>query len=107
MSDTPDPRKLQELEARLAAARKAQEPEPPRAHLHSNAGAAWRMVIELVTGLVMGFGIGYGLDSLLGTLPWFLVIFTLLGFAAGVRVMIQTATEAQRDRAHPPATKDE
>jgi len=104
----PDPSDLREFEARLAAARKAHEPEPPRAHLHSNAGAAWRMVIELVTGMLVGFGIGFGLDSLFGTLPVFLVIFSLLGFAAGVRVMIQTAQEAQRDQsatAH--KTKDE
>lgn len=104
MSKTPDPSDLKDFEARLTAAKKSQEPEPRRAHMHSNAGAAWRMVIELVTGLVMGFGIGYGLDSLFGTLPIFLVIFTLLGFAAGVRVMIQTATEAQRD--HNAATRD-
>ena len=54
---------------------------------------AWRMVIELVTGMGVGFGIGYGLDYAFGTLPIFLVIFCLMGFAAGVRVMIQTAQE--------------
>ena len=104
MSEHPDPSNLRKFEERLAAAKKAQEPEPPRAHMHSNAGAAWRMVIELVTGMLVGFGIGYGLDSLFGTLPIFLVIFCLLGFAAGVRVMIQTAQEAQRD--HNAATRE-
>ena len=97
MSDQPDASKMRDFEARLEAARKAQEPEPPSAHLHSNAGAAWRMVIELVTGMGVGFAIGYGLDSLFGTLPIFLVIFCLLGFAAGIRVMMQTANEAARD----------
>lgn len=57
---------------------------------------AWRMVIELVTGLGVGFGIGYGLDMLFGTLPLFLVLFVLLGFAAGVRVMLGTARELGR-----------
>ena len=54
------------------------------------------MVIELVTGLLIGFGMGYGLDSLLGTLPIFLVLFTLLGLAAGINVMMRTAKEFQK-----------
>ena len=60
---------------------------------------AWRMVIEMVSGLGIGFGIGYGLDALLGTLPWFMVLFTMLGFAAGVRVMLRSAREMNEDRA--------
>ena len=53
------------------------------------------MVIELVAGLLIGFGMGYGLDSLFGTLPIFLILFTLLGFVAGVRTMMRTAREFQ------------
>jgi F0F1-type ATP synthase assembly protein I len=60
------------------------------------AQLAWRMVIELVAGLGIGFGIGYGLDALLGTRPWLMVVFTLLGFIAGVKTMIRSAEEVQR-----------
>lgn len=56
---------------------------------------AWRLVIELVAGLGIGFGIGYGLDIYLGTLPWLLIVFTLLGFIAGVRTMMRSAEEMQ------------
>jgi ATP synthase protein I len=63
---------------------------------YSQAQLAWRMVIELVAGLGIGFGIGYGLDSLLGTRPWLMVVFTLLGFIAGVKTMIRSAEEVQR-----------
>lgn len=62
---------------------------------HSQAQLAWRMVIELVAGLGIGFGIGYGLDFLLGTTPWLMVVFVLLGFAAGVKTMISSAKEMQ------------
>lgn len=62
---------------------------------YSQAQHAWRMVIELVAGLGIGFFIGYGLDSLLGTLPIFLVIFVFLGFAAGVKTMMRSAREIQ------------
>jgi len=51
------------------------------------------MVIELVAGLAIGFGIGYGLDRWLGTAPFLMVVFTLLGFAAGVKTMLRSARE--------------
>lgn len=95
MSDAPDPSELDKLEARINAAKAAKEPERQHHDHHSAAGAAWRMVIELVVGLGIGFGIGYGLDSLFGTLPIFLILFTLLGFAAGVRTMMRSAAEVQ------------
>ena len=88
MSDTPDPKDLDALEARIEAAKATKDPGRQHHDHHSAAAAAWRMVIELVVGLGMGFGIGYGLDSLFGTIPIFLILFTLLGFAAGVRTMM-------------------
>lgn len=99
MGENPDPEKLKSLEDRLAAMKKSQEPEPPKETHYSQAQQGWRMVIELVAGIVIGFGIGYGLDVLLGTLPIMLVIFTLLGFVAGVRTMMRTAAELQVEQA--------
>ncbi|MCA8868574.1 MAG: AtpZ/AtpI family protein [Rhodobacteraceae bacterium] len=99
MSDAPDPSKLQKLEARINAAKAVKEPERRHHDHHSAAGAAWRMVIELVVGMGIGFGIGYGLDRLFGTIPIFLILFTLLGFAAGIRTMMRTAAEIQEQNA--------
>ena len=56
-------------------------------------GLAYRMMVELVVGMVLGIGIGYGVDYVLNTFPIFLIIFSLLGFAAGIRVMLQTAKQ--------------
>jgi len=95
MSDAPDPNRLSELEQRIEAARKAQEPKEESKI--SQAQHAWRMIVELTVGIAIGVGIGYGLDVLFGTMPWFLVSFTLLGFAAGVNVMLKTAKELQED----------
>jgi ATP synthase protein I len=94
MSDEHDAERLRALEAKLAAKRKAPE-TAPAGDAHSQAHMAWRMVIELVAGLGIGFGIGYGLDVLLGTQPWLMVVFTLLGFAAGVKTVISSAQEMQ------------
>ena len=95
MTDPDQNRKLSELEAKIAAAKAAQAPKPRMDEHYSQAQLAWRMVIELVAGLGIGFGIGYGLDSLFGTIPIFLVLFTLLGLAAGVNVMLRSAREIQ------------
>jgi len=72
----------------------------------SQGEVAWRMVIELATGIVLGSGIGYGLDVLFGTLPILLIVFSLLGFAAGIRTMLGTARELGKTTAAP-AAKDE
>ena len=48
--------------------------------------------------MAIGFGLGYGLDALFGTLPIFMIVFTLLGFVAGVRTMLSTAREIQKDQ---------
>lgn len=93
MSD-PDPkRQMAELEDRIAAAKQAQAPKPRGDEHYSAANLAWRMVIELVAGLGIGFGIGYGLDVLFGTTPFLMLIFTLLGIAAGIKTMMRTSAE--------------
>ncbi|MFN3281339.1 MAG: AtpZ/AtpI family protein [Tabrizicola sp.] len=97
MATEPDPDRLRELEARLSKV-KAKE-APPRsaaAKGFSQGEMAWRMVIELATGIMLGSAIGYGLDVLFGTLPVLLVIFSLFGFAAGIRTMLGTARELGR-----------
>ncbi|MEI6098150.1 MAG: AtpZ/AtpI family protein [Alphaproteobacteria bacterium] len=88
--------RIEALEKRIEAAKAAHAPRPgPKTDGHSQAQMAWRMVIELVAGLMIGFGIGYGLDTLFGTMPIFLVLFILAGFAAGVKTMLRSAKEMQ------------
>ncbi|MFW5655466.1 MAG: AtpZ/AtpI family protein [Roseicyclus sp.] len=97
MAEDDDRDRLSALEARLEAARKRTEPGRSHSEEHySQAQLAWRMVIELVAGVGIGVAIGYGLDSLLGTRPWLMAVFTMLGFAAGVKTMIRSAQEVQR-----------
>ena len=83
------------IEARIAAAKGSQEPKPRADEHYSQAQMAWRLVIELVAGLGIGFGIGYGLDLFFGTLPIFMVLFVMLGLAAGVKTMLRSAQDMQ------------
>ena len=97
--------RLERLGKRIDTLRSARQPgRPVIEDHHSQAHLAWRMVIELVAGIVIGFGMGYGLDSLFGTLPVFLVVMTLLGFVAGVRTMLRSAEEIQKETAGEPPT---
>jgi ATP synthase protein I len=106
MASEPDPDRLRALHERL---QKVKGKEPPAqtntAKGFSQGEVAWRMVIELATGIMLGTAIGYGIDALFGTLPIFLVIFSLFGFAAGVKTMLGTARELGRKAEK--AAKDE
>lgn len=95
MSDPTNGDRLRALEQRIARAKKTPEAEHHMKKDYSQAQLAWRMVIELVAGLGIGFVIGYGLDYLFGTLPIFLVLFIFLGLAAGVKTMMRSAAEIQ------------
>lgn len=50
----------------------------------SALGLAFRVAVELVSALAVGLGIGWLLDSWLGTKPWLMIVFIVLGGAAGV-----------------------
>ncbi len=100
MASEPDPDRLRALEARLEQVKE----KPKAAQTNTVKGfsqgeVAWRMVIELCTGMVLGMAIGYGLDVLFGTLPIFLIIFSLIGFAAGVKTMLGSARQLSKTNA--------
>lgn len=56
-------------------------------------GLGFRIATELVAAFAVGGGIGYLLDRWLGTAPWLMVMFLLLGAVAGTlnvyRVMLK------------------
>jgi ATP synthase protein I len=105
MALEPDPDRLRRLEARLDGLK--EKPKPAQTNTvkgFSQGEVAWRMVIELCTGMVLGMAIGYGLDVLFSTLPVFLIIFSLIGFAAGVKTMLGSAKQLAQTKAVDPAT---
>lgn len=107
VTDPKSQEQLEALDARIEAAKSAQAPGPRGDEHYSAAQHAWRMVTELVAGLGIGFVIGYGLDHAFGTQPLFLVIFILLGFIAGVKVMLRSAQEVQAQQLAKEADRDE
>lgn len=89
MDDRNTPNPLDDLSRRLARAKQGTERDAPKARLspdmpNSGLGIALRVGVELVAGVVVGVAVGYGLDRWLGTAPWLLIVFFLLGTAGGM-----------------------
>ena len=61
-----------------------------------SANLGWRMIIELVIGMLLGIVLGFGLDYFFETKPLFLIIMSLFGFAGGVKTMMRTAKELDK-----------
>ena len=51
----------------------------------------FRLSSELIAGVVVGAALGWGLDRLLSTSPWGMIVFVLLGFTAGVVNVVRSA----------------
>jgi ATP synthase protein I len=62
-----------------------------RAATASGYARGFRLSSELVAGVVVGAGLGWLIDRGFGTAPWGLIIFLLLGFAAGVLNVMRSA----------------
>lgn len=84
-------RRRRELEATLAA-RRAEEVERERPKPDTPGwGQALRLSSEFIAGVLVGAGLGWIVDRLAGTTPWGLIVFLLLGFAAGVLNVLRSA----------------
>jgi ATP synthase protein I len=51
---------------------------------YSGFARGFRLSSELVAGVLVGTGLGWLIDRWLGSLPWGMFVFALLGFTAGV-----------------------
>ncbi|MDE1569197.1 AtpZ/AtpI family protein [Aquabacter sp. P-9] len=54
---------------------------------------AFRLGSEFVAGTLVGAMIGWGIDAVFSVSPWGIILFTLIGFAAGVLNMMRAAGE--------------
>lgn len=80
---------LEDIDTRLREARENRD-KPSRLAMKIKAppgnalSLAFRVSVELVSALAVGTGIGWLLDQYFGTRPWLLLVFLLLGGAAGI-----------------------
>ena len=95
-----DPRDLDQLDAKLKAARERidgpGEGSKSGSYNDSLAGVGYRMSIELVVGICVGLGLGWLIDTQMGTKPWFMLVFMFLGLAAGIFNVVRLSKDMQR-----------
>lgn len=93
----PDPDRLAELGKRLDTLQTGRA-AGPKASPPGQSGIAFRFTTEMVAALIVGGGLGWGIDWLFGhfgihTRPLFLIVFFVLGAAAGIRNVVYAAHE--------------
>jgi ATP synthase protein I len=93
-----EPKDLRELGDRLEAAQR-RNAERSKGPPPTSLGIAFRFSTEMVAALIVGGGMGYGIDWLAGTKPIFLIIFFVLGAAAGIRNVLHAAKELNAEMA--------
>lgn len=65
----------------------------------SGTGRGFRLASEFVAAIIVGAGVGLGIDALLGTRPWGLIVLILIGFAAGVLNVMRASSELNAEAA--------
>jgi len=90
MAEGDKPTSLKDLEEPLRAARRDRAGtaeggtgRQDRRGVQSGLGTALRIGVDFVAAIAVGVGLGLLLDYWLDTKPWFLILFFLLGAAAG------------------------
>ena len=103
MPEPDDRSSLTDLYKRLRAARERQEQankpaSSNRADAASGMAVGFRISVEIVAALIMGFGVGYYLDIWLGTKPWMMIIFFFLGVGAAFVNILRVAKQLENKK---------
>ena len=64
----------------------------------SGAAVGLRIAVEMLAAVAVGVAIGLALDGWLGTKPWLLILFCILGFGAAMVNVMRTARDIERKR---------
>lgn len=83
-------RRRRELGASLATKRVEEAETADVTPDRSGWGQAMKLSSEFIAGVIVGAGLGWFFDRLAGTSPWGLIVFLLLGFAAGVLNLLRS-----------------
>jgi ATP synthase protein I len=93
-ADEPNDKALRSLDARLDAfeAKKAAE-QPVRAEHEKSSQDGYRLLADLIGGVLVGLGFGWLLDHFVGTQPWGMVGGLLIGMGLAIFSVVRKATK--------------
>jgi ATP synthase protein I len=86
--------RLRRLGEALDRERTSRPPETDRGRSRAETtgfARGFRLASELVGGVLAGAGVGWALDRTVGTSPFGMIVFLLVGFAAGVVNVVRVA----------------
>ena len=99
MSKIPDD--IKKLDAEIKKIKKAEHIDT-RAKEHNEyfqaTGSGFQISVEIFAGTAVGASIGYFLDDLFDSHPFLLIIFLLMGGAAGILNAYRTAKSMEEDK---------
>lgn len=75
---------------------KAMDPAARRSKRAYNALSASSVGLELGVAVIVGLLFGMWLDSKLGTTPWLMLLFLVLGLVAGFRNVLRAVARAEK-----------
>lgn len=92
------PGNLDQFDAKLKAAREriGESDTGELAREGTSLGYGFRLSIELLAGLLVGLGMGYVIDGWLGTRPWLMLIFMILGLGGGVLNVMRVSKQMEQ-----------
>ncbi|WP_306119658.1 MULTISPECIES: AtpZ/AtpI family protein [unclassified Roseitalea] len=93
-------RALAEALARKPGPKGADDDPEKHDQAGSGFGAALKLSSEFIGGVLVGAGLGYLADEFAGTRPWGMIVFLLLGFAAGVLNVLRATGRVAEPRAN-------
>ena len=88
--------RLQSLETRLNQRRPDEEKDgkgTSPGDARSGYAIALRLSSGFISAILVGAGIGYLLDTFAGTRPWGMIVFLMIGFAAGIVNVLRSSGE--------------
>ena len=102
-------RRLDDLESRLAEKRRETKGDEDikTAGRGASYSKAVKLSSEFIAAIVTGAVLGYLIDFMLGTKPWGMVIFLLIGFAAGILNMLRTSGYVETPQPGPRNKKED
>lgn len=97
----------QKLEEKLQAKRAADDAKAAR-NEGEQQGFAYGLKLssEFIAAIFVGAVLGYLLDKYVGTQPWGMIFFLLIGFAAGILNVLRATGAVESPLNGPSGTKD-
>lgn len=86
-----------DLDQRIAKAKAAHKPKHLNAAEGRSENRGWAVGVEFVGAVLVGALVGWMIDTVTHTAPLFLIVFLVLGFAAGLRRAMATSKQFDTD----------